>query len=43
VVIASGCEDPNWAEFARAAGVQAVLLKPFQVKDFADTINLLLR
>jgi DNA-binding NtrC family response regulator len=43
VIIASGCEDPNWADFARSAGVQVVLLKPFQVKEFADTLARLLR
>ena len=43
VVIASGCEDPNWADFARSVGVQAVLLKPFQVDEFAEAISRLLR
>jgi CheY-like chemotaxis protein len=43
VIIASGCEDPNWADFARSVGVEAVLLKPFQVKEFADTLARLLK
>jgi AmiR/NasT family two-component response regulator len=42
VIIASGCEEPNWAQFARSAGVEAVLLKPFQVKEFAEHIHQLL-
>jgi DNA-binding NtrC family response regulator len=42
VVIASGCEDPNWAGFARSAGVEAVLLKPLRLQEFADTISRLL-
>ena len=42
VVIASGCEDPNWAGFARSVGVEAVLLKPFRLNEFADTISRLL-
>ena len=42
VVIASGCEDPNWAGFARSVGVEAVLLKPFQLQEFADAISRLL-
>jgi CheY-like chemotaxis protein len=43
VIIASGCEDPNWADFARSVGVQAVVLKPFQAKEFADILVRLLR
>jgi DNA-binding NtrC family response regulator len=43
VVIASGCEDPNWADFARSVGVEAVLLKPFQVDELAAAISRLLR
>jgi DNA-binding NtrC family response regulator len=42
VIIASGCEDPNWAQFARSVGVRAVLLKPLQIKVFAETISQLL-
>jgi DNA-binding NtrC family response regulator len=42
VIIATGCEDPNWAEFARSAGVREVLLKPLQVETFAETISRLL-
>jgi len=42
VVIASGCEDPNWADFARSVGVEAVLLKPLRLQEFADTISRLL-
>jgi CheY-like chemotaxis protein len=42
VVIASGCEDPNWADFARSVGVEAVLLKPFQADEFAAAIRRLL-
>ena len=38
VGIASGCEDPNWADFARSVGVRAVLLKPFQVGEFEQII-----
>jgi DNA-binding NtrC family response regulator len=43
VVIASGCENPNWAHFALSVGVQAVLLKPFQVDELAEVISRLLR
>ena len=42
VVIASGCEDPNWAGFARSVGVEAVLLKPLRLQEFADAIGRLL-
>lgn len=42
VVIASGCEDPNWAGFARSVGVEAVLLKPFRLQEFAEAISRLL-
>ena len=42
VVIASGCEDPNWAGFARSAGVEAVLLKPSRLQEFADAVSRLL-
>ena len=42
VVIASGCEDPNWADFARSVGVREVLLKPFSAQEFAETISRLL-
>jgi DNA-binding NtrC family response regulator len=43
VIIASGCEDPNWADFARSVGVEAVLLKPFQAKELADILIRLLK
>jgi len=43
VVIASGCEDPNWADFARSVGVEAVVLKPFQAKELADILMRLFR
>ena len=42
VVIASGCEDPNWAQSARSLGVRAVLLKPFRANEFAQTLDELL-
>lgn len=42
VVIASGCEDPNWADFAVSVGVEAVLLKPFQAQELADIMARLL-
>lgn len=42
VIIASGCEDPNWAPFALSVGVEAVLLKPFHAHEFARTISELL-
>src|SRR3569833_2264932 len=43
VIIASGCEEPNWADFARSVGVQAVVLQPFQAKEFADILVRLLK
>lgn len=42
VVIASGCEDPNWAQLARSVGVRAVLLKPFRANEFAQALDELL-
>jgi DNA-binding NtrC family response regulator len=42
VVIASGCEDPNWAPFALSVGVEAVLLKPFEAQELARAISELL-
>jgi len=42
VIIASGCEDPNWAPFARSVGVEAVLLKPLHVRELARTLSELL-
>jgi DNA-binding NtrC family response regulator len=42
VVIATGCEDPNWAQFARSTGVHQVVEKPRQVAVFAEMISRLL-
>ena len=42
VVIATGCEDPNWAEHARAAGVRDVIEKPGTIAAMAKVLNRLL-
>jgi len=42
VVIATGCEDPNWAEHARAAGVRDVIEKPGTIAAMAEVLNRLL-
>jgi two-component system cell cycle sensor histidine kinase/response regulator CckA len=38
VVIATGCEDPNWADHARASGVRAVIEKPTTIDAMARAI-----
>jgi two-component system, cell cycle sensor histidine kinase and response regulator CckA len=38
VVIATGCEDPNWADHARACGVREVIEKPTTIDAMARTI-----
>lgn len=43
VIIATGCEDPNWSEFARAAGVRRVIEKPTSVTDLAGALDTALR
>lgn len=35
VIIATGCKDPNWADFARASGVRQVSEKPTTVEELA--------
>jgi two-component system, cell cycle sensor histidine kinase and response regulator CckA len=42
VVIATGCEDPNWAEHARASGVREVIEKPTTIDAMAKAISDLL-
>jgi len=39
VIIATGCEDPNWAQVARSSGVHRVVEKPPQVAVFAEIIS----
>jgi len=39
VIIATGCQDPNWAQFARSSGVHRVVEKPLQVAVFAEIIS----
>lgn len=39
VVIATGCEDPNWADHARALGVRDVVRKPTTVEAMAKIID----
>jgi len=41
VIIATGCEDPNWADFARASGVRAVIEKPTTVEEMAHALQTL--
>jgi DNA-binding NtrC family response regulator len=42
VVIATGCEDPNWANHARACGVREVIEKPTTLDAMARAIKGLL-
>lgn len=42
VVIATGCEDPNWADHARASGVREVIDKPTTIDAMAKAIGGLL-
>jgi two-component system, cell cycle sensor histidine kinase and response regulator CckA len=42
VVIATGCEDPNWADHARACGVREVIEKPTTIDAMARAIDGLL-
>jgi two-component system, cell cycle sensor histidine kinase and response regulator CckA len=42
VVIATGCEDPNWADYARASGVREVIEKPTTIDAMAKAISGLL-
>jgi len=42
VVIATGCEDPNWADHARACGVRAVIEKPATIAAMANVLDRLL-
>ena len=41
VIIATGCKDPNWADFARASGVRQVIEKPTTVEELAKALSLL--
>jgi DNA-binding NtrC family response regulator len=43
IIVASGCEEPNWADHARACGVRQVIEKPGSVEALARTIDSLLR
>jgi two-component system cell cycle sensor histidine kinase/response regulator CckA len=42
VVIATGCEDPNWADHARASGVREVIEKPTTIDAMVKAIGGLL-
>ncbi|MDB6087430.1 MAG: hypothetical protein JWN85_214 [Gammaproteobacteria bacterium] len=42
VIIASGCDDPNWANRARACGVRDVVEKPGTIDALAEVIERLL-
>ena len=42
VVIATGCEDPNWADYARASGVHDVIEKPTTLDEMAAVLERLL-
>ena len=42
VVIATGCEEPNWAAHARASGVRAVIEKPTDAGEMAARLAALL-
>jgi len=42
VVIATGCEDPNWADHARASGVRDVIEKPGSIQEMANILDRLL-
>jgi two-component system cell cycle sensor histidine kinase/response regulator CckA len=39
IVIATGCEDPNWADHARASGVREVIEKPTAIDAMAKAID----
>ena len=39
VVISSGTKDPNWADFARASGVQNVILKPGTLEEMTRALD----
>lgn len=39
VIIATGCEDPNWAESARASGVRCVIEKPATLEEMARVLG----
>lgn len=41
VIIATGCETPNWADFARSSGVR-VIEKPKSVEEMAEVLDRLL-
>jgi len=42
VVIATGCEDPNWANHALASGVRSVIEKPISIDAMAGAVSRLL-
>ena len=42
VIIATGCEDPNWADHARASGVREVIEKPTTIDAMAKAVSSLL-
>ena len=39
VIIATGCEDPNWADHARTSGVRAVIEKPGTIQQMAQVLE----
>ena len=39
VIIATGCDDPNWAGHARACGVRAVIEKPVTLAAMVKTLK----
>lgn len=39
VIIATGCDDPNWADHARSCGVRAVIEKPATAAAMASALE----
>jgi DNA-binding NtrC family response regulator len=39
IIILSGCEDPNWANHARACGVREVMEKSTTIADMAAALD----
>jgi len=43
VIILSGCEDPNWADYARSCGVREVMEKSASIEAIAAALDSRLR
>jgi DNA-binding NtrC family response regulator len=43
VIILSGCEDPNWADYARSCGVREVMEKSTAIEAMATALDSRLR